>query len=123
MRLASKLDRYPAKMVSKLADRLIERYASEAGSVLDPFCGSGAILVAAKRAGLSGLWSGFESNRRVVLSREGWRIRFRSCSRAWRCLDSGGPDGDTADAGRLEWGELLVYTRNFKEICTIEGSK
>ena len=52
MRVAGKLDRYPGKMVSKLADRLIERYACEASSVLDPFCGSGAILVAAKRAGL-----------------------------------------------------------------------
>ena len=52
MRLATRLDRYPGKMVSRLADRLIERYAAEADSVLDPFCGSGAILVAANRAGL-----------------------------------------------------------------------
>ena len=52
MRLANKLDRYPAKMVSKLANRLIEQYASKADSVLDPFCGSGAILVAASHAGL-----------------------------------------------------------------------
>lgn len=52
MRLANKLDRYPAKMVAKLANRLIQRYASNADSVLDPFCGSGAILVAASQAGL-----------------------------------------------------------------------
>ena len=52
MRLATKLDRYPAKMVSKLANRLIQQYASEADSVLDPFCGSGAILVAANQIGL-----------------------------------------------------------------------
>ena len=52
MRLSTRLDRYPAKMVSKLADRLIQRYASEARAVLDPFCGSGAILVAANQAGL-----------------------------------------------------------------------
>lgn len=52
MRLPTKLDRYPAKMVSKLAKRLIQRYASEADSVFDPFCGSGAILVAANQAGL-----------------------------------------------------------------------
>ncbi len=52
MRLATRLDRYPGKMVSRLADRLIERYAAGADSVLDPFCGSGAILVAANRAGL-----------------------------------------------------------------------
>ena len=52
MRLANKLDRYPAKMVSKLANRLIEQYASKTDSVFDPFCGSGAILVAASQAGL-----------------------------------------------------------------------
>ena len=52
MRLATRLDRYPGKMVSRLADRLIQRYAAGADSVLDPFCGSGAILVAADRAGL-----------------------------------------------------------------------
>ncbi len=52
MKLANKLDRYPAKMVSKLANRLVQRYASKADSVLDPFCGSGAILVAASQAGL-----------------------------------------------------------------------
>ncbi len=51
MRLATKLDRYPGKMVSRLAEHLIQRYAAGAASVLDPFCGSGAILVAASRAG------------------------------------------------------------------------
>lgn len=52
MRLATRLDRYPGKMVSRLADRLIRRYAAGADSVLDPFCGSGAIAAAANRAGL-----------------------------------------------------------------------
>ena len=51
MRLATRLDRYPGKMVSRLADQLIRRYAAGGVSVLDPFCGSGAILVAASRAG------------------------------------------------------------------------
>ena len=53
MRLATRLDRYPGKMVSRLADRLIRCYAGGARSVFDPFCGSGAILAAAHRAGLS----------------------------------------------------------------------
>lgn len=52
MRLPTRLDRYPAKMVSSLADNLIQRYALPARSVLDPFCGSGAILVAAGRYGI-----------------------------------------------------------------------
>jgi hypothetical protein len=49
MRMPTHLDRYPAKMVSRLADRLVERYASNAHRLLDPFCGSGAILVAARQ--------------------------------------------------------------------------
>lgn len=52
MRIPTHLDRYPAKMVSRLADRLVERYASNASSLLDPFCGSGAILAAARQRGI-----------------------------------------------------------------------
>jgi len=52
MRLPTRLDRYPAKMVSRLADGLIDRYAYGATRLLDPFCGSGAILVAANRVGI-----------------------------------------------------------------------
>lgn len=39
-------------MVGRLATRLVERYALGAKSVLDPFCGSGAILTAATRHGI-----------------------------------------------------------------------
>lgn len=39
-------------MVSRLADRLVREYTQSEDSVLDPFCGSGAILVSARRAGL-----------------------------------------------------------------------
>jgi len=52
-RLPTRLDRYPAKMVSHLADRLVSRYAINAKSILDPFCGSGAVLVAGMASGIS----------------------------------------------------------------------
>src|SRR5712692_7108946 len=85
MRTPTHLDRYPAKMVSHLADRLVERYASNAGRLLDPFCGSGAVLVAANRRGipvsgvdlnpLAELFScvklnGFSGNRATELAKE-----------------------------------------------------
>jgi hypothetical protein len=40
------LDRYPAKMVSHLAKKLISRYTTDCSKLMDPFCGSGAILAA-----------------------------------------------------------------------------
>ena len=52
MRLPTRLDRYPAKMVGRLADDLIARYAKDATRLLDPFCGSGAVLRAASQAGI-----------------------------------------------------------------------
>jgi len=48
MRLPTRLDRYPAKMVSHLARNLVNRYACDAERILDPFCGSGAVLLAAQ---------------------------------------------------------------------------
>jgi hypothetical protein len=45
--LPTRIDRYPAKMISHLAERLIGQYARNATHVLDPFCGSGAVLRAA----------------------------------------------------------------------------
>lgn len=54
-RIPSYLDRYPAKMVSRLADRLLDKYVGEVPSgrrLMDPFCGSGAILEAAANRGM-----------------------------------------------------------------------
>jgi hypothetical protein len=52
MRIPTRLDRYPAKMVFRLADTLVQRYASNAERLLDPFSGSGAILLAAHKRGI-----------------------------------------------------------------------
>lgn len=52
MALPTRIDRYPAKMISRLASSLVERYASNAEHLLDPFCGSGAVLKAGSDRGL-----------------------------------------------------------------------
>lgn len=44
---------YPARMVPQIARRLIKRFASKGDVVLDPFCGSGGVLVEARLAGLN----------------------------------------------------------------------
>ncbi|MEM3627607.1 MAG: DNA methyltransferase, partial [Candidatus Bathyarchaeia archaeon] len=44
---------YPARMVPQIAKRLLHRYARENNVVLDPFCGSGGVLVEARLAGLN----------------------------------------------------------------------
>ena len=47
--IPSYLDRYPAKMVTTLADKIIDNYVTEDSVILDPFCGSGVILNAAQK--------------------------------------------------------------------------
>lgn len=44
------LHEYPARMIPQIARRLIFRYSSEKGRILDPFCGSGTTLVEARLA-------------------------------------------------------------------------
>ncbi len=39
---------YPAMMIPQVARRLIEKYSKEGDILLDPFCGSGSVLVEAK---------------------------------------------------------------------------
>lgn len=64
-RIPTRLDRYPAKMVSHLAERLITRYADGCQNLLDPFCGSGAILAAGSRLGVP--VTGFDVNPYAIL--------------------------------------------------------
>ncbi len=56
---------YPARMHPDTAQRLIARLSTPGQSVLDPFCGSGTVLVEARRLGRRGL--GYDVN---PLSRE-----------------------------------------------------
>jgi len=59
-RVPTRLDRYPAKMVTHLAERLVSKYATGCTNLLDPFCGSGAILAAGARHGFH--VTGFDVN-------------------------------------------------------------
>jgi SAM-dependent methyltransferase len=42
---------YPARLHPETASRLVERFSPPAGRVLDPFCGSGTVLIEARRLG------------------------------------------------------------------------
>jgi len=46
---------YPAKMIPPIAERLLKRYASPGDLVLDPFCGSGGVLVESRLAGMNSI--------------------------------------------------------------------
>ncbi len=46
---------YPARMVPQIARRLLHRFTHENDVVLDPFCGSGGVLVEARLAGLNSI--------------------------------------------------------------------
>jgi DNA modification methylase len=51
---------YPARMHPETAARLISSLSSAGGTVLDPFCGSGTVLVEARRLGRRGI--GYDIN-------------------------------------------------------------
>lgn len=65
VRMPTYLDRYPAKMISRLADKLVSRFAIGRLELMDPFCGSGAILAAGKKKGI--YVTGFDINPYAVL--------------------------------------------------------
>lgn len=44
---------YPARMIPQIAKRLLRRYAKPGDLVLDPFCGSGTVLVEARLYGMN----------------------------------------------------------------------
>ena len=46
---------YPAKMIPQISRRLLERYSSKGDVVLDPFCGSGGVLVEARLASMNSI--------------------------------------------------------------------
>lgn len=51
--MRARVERYPAKMIKRLADKLLDTYCVGAGLVLDPFCGSGEVLYRASQRGLA----------------------------------------------------------------------
>ena len=56
-----RIDRYPGKMVTQLAEKLMERYGNGAEALFDPYCGSGVILKTAKDFGIKRI-SGLDIN-------------------------------------------------------------
>ena len=66
---------YPATMIPEVPRELIQRYApSSGGRLLDPFCGSGTVLVEARLHGLD--CTGFDVN---PLAREISDLKTRNC--------------------------------------------
>ena len=59
---------YPARMIPQIAERLINRYSSPNSLVLDPFCGSGTVLVESRRHQRNAV--GNDINRLAVLLAE-----------------------------------------------------
>ena len=69
---------YPARMHPETASRLIAALSAPGDTVLDPFCGSGTVLVEARRAGRRGL--GYDVN---PLSRELCWLKTLAPDDAW----------------------------------------
>lgn len=85
LRVPTRLDRYPAKMVSRLAEQVVARYATGCEHLLDPFCGSGAILAAGLRSGYA--VTGFDVNPYATLLSSVKLSGFQP-ARTRRCCDA-----------------------------------
>jgi hypothetical protein len=85
---------YPARMHPETARRLVQELSQVGQTVLDPFCGSGTVLVEARRSGRRGL--GYDIN---PLSRELTWLKTLAPSDAW--LDALGQEA-TRVAGHAD---------------------
>jgi len=98
--LPTRIDRYPAKMISRLASSLVERYASNAEHLLDPFCGSGAVLKAGSDRGLR--VTGIDLNPFGVLL-SGVKLQGFDVNRASACLECLLDSAENGPEFDLEW--------------------
>ncbi|MBA4066312.1 MAG: hypothetical protein C0501_21880 [Isosphaera sp.] len=88
---------YPARMHPTTAARLVRAFAPSGGRVLDPFCGSGTVLVEAQLAGLAA--RGTDLNPlAVLLSR--CKTRPRTAAELGRLVERATECAETADARR-----------------------
>lgn len=63
--LTHAFDRYPAKMIPQMASFLVKKYTKPGDTVLDPFCGSGAVLIESAVNGRNG--TGLDLNPLAVI--------------------------------------------------------
>lgn len=57
---------YPAKMIPQIAERLIEEYGCEQGTLFDPYCGSGTSLLEANLAGMDAIGTDLNPLARLI---------------------------------------------------------
>jgi hypothetical protein len=100
--LPTRIDRYPAKMISRLASSLVERYALDAEHLLDPFCGSGAVLKAGSDRGIR--VTGIDLNPFGVLL-SGVKLQGFDVKRANAYLDDLIDVSEVGPEFAIEWGK------------------
>ena len=57
---------YPAKMVPRVAERLVSEYGTDGGLLFDPYCGSGTSLLEANLAGMDALGTDLNPLARLI---------------------------------------------------------
>ena len=115
--LSSRLDRYPGKMVSHLAKKLVRRYATDADHLVDPFCGSGAILYAGLCNNVR--VTGVDINPFAVLLSK-VKLQGFCTNKASQLCDNILKQSYTSDQYSLEWPNASYWftPANFTEIRT-----
>jgi DNA modification methylase len=103
------LHTYPARMVPQIAGRLLRRFASKNDVVLDPFCGSGGVLVEARLAGMNSIGIDINPLACLLAKVKSNPIHPDIISLTWRKLKS----DITREITSLRFGEINVEVPNF----------
>ena len=88
-RLTHYLFRFPAKFHPPVAHTLLRSYTSPGETVLDPFCGSGTLLVAAKVDGRHSVGSDVDPVAVFVAKTKAHRFRPGHLRKSWEVIRSG----------------------------------
>lgn len=103
---------YPARMIPQIAQRLITRYSSKGSNVLDPFCGSGTVLVESRLAGRNCIGIDINPLALLLAKAKTTPLEPKSLISIWKSLKT----NIEKDIVQLRWGISDVKPLEIKEI-------
>jgi len=103
---------YPARMIPQIARRLIEKYSKPKDLILDPFCGSGTVLVEARLLGRNSIGVDINPLALILARAKTTSINPKTLQDFWSKFR----DKISKDILRLRFGEINVKPPNIRNL-------